>query len=187
VEQGTSDGAPAGATAYIDGFSVALREGGYVPGVYCVPSFVPLLVGQTNRPSFVHIASWFSHGVDHTKDPAIIPGLDNGDWVQARVWQYAGAYDSIPVRVLGLDVDIDVANIPLAPAPGQVMASAGHLVDPCALKFEPNHTCPAVIHAPQGAAVAVLPWRATTNNEAWQRVQYGNHEGWVPAAKIRVP
>jgi hypothetical protein len=185
IERSTSDANLAGALAYADGFCVALREVGYVPGVYGAPDFLTRLAQEANRPSFVFVASWVRHGADHSLDPQSIPGLPDDIWTANRVWQYAGAFDSIPLQVLGVDVDIDVANMPLAPAPTNgTVGGPGHLIAACALKIQPNHTCAALAHAPANARIMVLPWQATTNGELWQRVRWTDKEGWLPASNV---
>lgn len=119
IEQPTGASDPDGATAYADGYSVALRQAGYVPGVYAVPSFLNRLSTETNRPQFVFVASWVRTALDPSRDPAHIAGLSDTAWAGERVWQYAGGPD---VMVGDLNVDIDVANCPLAAPPA---AAAG--------------------------------------------------------------
>ncbi len=153
--------------------------------MYASPDYLNRLWQETNRPSFVHVASWVGHGTDASLNPQSIPGLVDGEWANARVWQYAGAFNNQPCQVLGVDVDIDAANMPLAPAPGQSVA--GHLIKACALKPEPNHTSPALVQAPAGGKILVLPGQATTNGEVWQRVQWTDKTGWVLASNVGTP
>jgi hypothetical protein len=114
VERGTSDSDPSGAVAYADGWCKVVRDAGYVPGVYGGVPFLADLAHQTNRPSFAFPANWIRHGFDPAIDPDHIPGLPASAYPGMRVWQYAGGPGA---QVMGLDVDFDAANFPMAPPP----------------------------------------------------------------------
>ena len=94
------------------GWCRAVRDRGLRPGVYGNLSVVIPLEARGDRPDWVWVARWVAHKVDPGADPHRIPDLANGLFSKAgqRAWQYAGAFDNVPVRVGGLDVDISVAD-----------------------------------------------------------------------------
>ena len=75
---------------------------------------------------FVWIASWVSHGAT-PHDPHAATGMPADLWGKQgqRAWQYAGAFGNQSCNVLGLNVDINVADLGcLAPAPGVASKTA---------------------------------------------------------------
>jgi hypothetical protein len=127
VELRTFESAPAKAVEYTRAWCATVRDRGARPGVYA--NAVPLkAMAKGNVPAdFVWVASWVSHG-PAKHDPHAIPNLPPELWSRQgqRAWQYAGAFDNKPCRVLGLDVDINVADLGcLAQPPGVQQAAHG--------------------------------------------------------------
>jgi len=126
VEMGTFTGAPAATVHYVRAWCETVRAAGARPGVYANPGPLEAMAKGGVHADFVWVASWVSsHHGDH--DPHAITGLPNELWSQPgqRAWQYAGALGRSPCRVLGLDVDISVADLGcLAPPPGAAATAA---------------------------------------------------------------
>jgi glycoside hydrolase-like protein len=119
IEQHTYDSAPARAIEYARAWCATVRALGIRPGIYANPA--PLRVMHGVVPAdFVWVASWVSH-VAGPRDPRRAPQMPAAMWPNPsqRAWQYAGAFGNTPCRVLGIDVDISVADAGvLAHAPG---------------------------------------------------------------------
>jgi len=119
VEQHTFDTSPQGTVEYARAWCEGVAAAGVRPGVYANPAPLRAMHGQVPA-EFVWVASWISHGVVR-HDPRAAPKVPAGFWPGQgqRAWQYAGAYGGHPCRVLGLDVDINVADLEcLASPPG---------------------------------------------------------------------
>jgi Rv2525c-like, glycoside hydrolase-like domain len=119
VEQHTYDTHPAGTVEYVRAWCAAVRAANVRPGVYANPAPLRAMHGQVDA-EYVWVASWISHGVVR-HDPRAAPGVHADHWPAQgqRAWQYAGAYGNGACRVLGLDVDINVADLEcLANPPG---------------------------------------------------------------------
>jgi hypothetical protein len=119
VEQHTFDTSPQGTIEYARAWCEGVAAAGVRPGVYANPAPLRAMHGKVPA-DFVWAASWISHGVVR-HDPRSAPGVPAGCWPAQgqRAWQYAGAYGNSPCRVLGLDVDINVADLEcLANPPG---------------------------------------------------------------------
>jgi hypothetical protein len=119
VELGTFESAPAASAEYARAWCETVAQAGARPGLYANPETLKAMHG--NVPAeFVWIASWVSH--DHgPHDPHSAVGVPGDQWSKPgqRAWQYAGIVGNKPCQVLGVDVDIDVADPGcLAPAPG---------------------------------------------------------------------
>jgi hypothetical protein len=129
VEMGTFNGAPSATVHYAQAWCETVRSAGARPGVYANPGPLQAMAKGGVHAAFVWVASWVaSHHADH--DPHAVTGMPNDLWSQPgqRAWQYAGALGRSPCRVLGLDVDISVADLGcLAPPPGAVAAAAARL------------------------------------------------------------
>jgi hypothetical protein len=97
---------------YAGGWCRAVRDRGLRPGVYANISALIPLEARDDRPDWVWVAKWVKHKVDPNADPHRIPDLAHGLFPKAgqRAWQYAGAFDNVPLRINGLDVDINVAD-----------------------------------------------------------------------------
>jgi len=125
VEIGTFNSAPSKTVAYTKAWCATVRSAGARPGVYANPAPLKAMAQGKVPAGFVWVASWLNHGPT-PHDPHAIPQLPNELWGRPgeRAWQYAGAFDNRPCQVLGLDVDINVADVGcLASAPG---GHAGH-------------------------------------------------------------
>jgi peptidoglycan hydrolase-like protein with peptidoglycan-binding domain len=119
VELSTYESAPSKAVEYARAWCATVHGAGARPGVYANPG--PLKAMAEKVPAdFVWVASWVSHGAEK-HDPHQVPQLPRELWSRpgARAWQYAGAYGNQPCQVLGLNVDINVADLGcLAKPPG---------------------------------------------------------------------
>jgi len=126
VEMPTFNGAPSATVQYTRAWCETVRSAGARPGVYANPGPLQAMAKGGVHADFVWVASWVgSHHADH--NPHAISGMPNDLWTKPgqRAWQYAGALKNSPCRVLGLDVDISVAELGcLAPPPGAVAAAA---------------------------------------------------------------
>jgi hypothetical protein len=121
VEIRTFNSAPSQTVEYAKAWCATVRSAGARPGVYANPAPLKAMAQGKVPADFVWVASWLSHG-PAPHDPHAIPQLPGELWPRPgeRAWQYAGAYDNRPCQVLGLDVDINVADLGcLAPAPGR--------------------------------------------------------------------
>jgi hypothetical protein len=126
VELPTFESAPAATVEYARAWCATVRAAGARPGVYANAAPLKAMAAGGVRAEFVWVASWVSHGpAEH--GPHAIPNLPAKLWAKpgGRAWQYAGAFDGKPCRVLGLDVDISVADLGcLAKAPGHQHVTA---------------------------------------------------------------
>jgi Domain of unknown function (DUF1906) len=97
---------------YVCGWCRAVRGHGLRPGVYANISALIPLDARDDRPDWVWVAKWVKHKFNRDVDPHRIPGLANNLFSKPgqRAWQYAGEFAGIPVRVGGLDVDLNVAD-----------------------------------------------------------------------------
>ena len=128
VEIGTFNSAPAKTVAYTKAWCSAVKNAGARPGVYANPAPLKAMAQGKVPAEFVWVASWLNHGPT-PHDPHAIPQLPNELWGKPgeRAWQYAGEFDNRPCQVLGLDVDINVADAGcLASPPGEVQRQHGH-------------------------------------------------------------
>jgi Domain of unknown function (DUF1906)/Putative peptidoglycan binding domain len=121
VELPTFEGAPSQSVEYARGWCDAVRQAGARPGVYANPAPLEAMARGGVHADFVWIASWVAHG-PMALDPHSARGFPPGLWSQPgeRAWQYAGEFGNTRCQVLGLDVDISVADPGcLAAAPGR--------------------------------------------------------------------
>jgi hypothetical protein len=121
VELSTFESAPSQATEYAQAWCETVRAAGARPGVYANPSTLEHF-GQNQVPAgFVWIASWVSHAAG-PHDPHQAAGMPKNLWASQgqRAWQYAAEFNGKKCQVLGLDVDIDVAD------PGVLAGAPGH-------------------------------------------------------------
>ena len=128
VEIGTFNSAPAKTVTYTKAWCATVKSAGARPGVYANPAPLKAMAAGKVPAEFVWVASWLNHGPT-PHDPHAIPQLPNDLWGKPgeRAWQYAGEFDNRPCQVLGLDVDINVADVGcLATAPGGAQRKQGH-------------------------------------------------------------
>ncbi len=120
VELGTFESAPMASVEYARGWCETVRQAGGRPGVYANPETLKAMHGKAPA-DFVWIASWVTHGRGE-HDPHSAAGVPAALWPNPgqRAWQYAGAFGNAPCQVLGVDVDIDVAD------PGCLAGVPGH-------------------------------------------------------------
>ena len=111
VELPTFESAPAKTVAYARAWCETVRDAGARPGVYANATPLKAMAEGDVPADFVWVASWVSHG-PRKHDPHAIPNFPAQLWAERgrRAWQYAGAFGGKPCRVLGLDVDINVAD-----------------------------------------------------------------------------
>src|SRR5919201_446564 len=125
LEAGTYPSNPGATLEYVRAWCATVKAAGARPGIYSNPHSLVALHGKV-ACDFVWVASWVSHGkVD--RDPRGAPQMPADLWpaLGQRAWQTSGKGSGPPVTVLGVDVDIDVADIDcLAHAPGVQAASA---------------------------------------------------------------
>jgi peptidoglycan hydrolase-like protein with peptidoglycan-binding domain len=127
VEIGTFNSAPTKTIAYTKAWCATVKSAGARPGVYANPAPLKAMAQAKVPAEFVWVASWLNHGPT-PHDPHAIPQLPDELWSRPgeRAWQYAGAFDNRPCQVLGLDVDINVADVDcLAAPPGGVTRRTG--------------------------------------------------------------
>ncbi len=120
VEIGTFNSAPSKTVAYTKAWCTTVKSAGARPGVYANPAPLKAMAQAKVPAEFVWVASWLNHGPT-PHDPHAIPQLPADLWGKPgeRAWQYAGEFDKRPCQVLGLDVDINVADVGcLATPPG---------------------------------------------------------------------
>ncbi|HET8821550.1 MAG TPA: glycoside hydrolase domain-containing protein [Thermoleophilaceae bacterium] len=120
VEMSTFESAPSGTIEYTRAWCAAVRGGGARPGVYANPGPLKAMAQAHVGADFVWVASWVNHGAT-PHDTGHIPQLPDNLWAGngSRAWQYAGAFGGKPCQVLGVDVDINVADLGcLAKPPG---------------------------------------------------------------------
>ena len=124
VEMSTFESAPAATIEYTRAWCATVRKGGARPGVYANPGPLKAMSQAKVGADFVWVASWVNHGAT-PHDTGHIPQLPDDLWAGngSRAWQYAGAFGGKPCRVLGVDVDINVADLGcLAKPPGKQQA-----------------------------------------------------------------
>lgn len=125
LEAGTYPSNPGGTLDYVRAWCSTVKAAGARPGIYSNPSTLVTLHGKVPC-DFVWVASWVSHGkVD--RDPRGAPQMPNALWPAhgQRAWQTSAKYSGTECLVLGVDVDIDVADVDcLAHAPGAHAAQA---------------------------------------------------------------
>jgi peptidoglycan hydrolase-like protein with peptidoglycan-binding domain len=137
VELPTFNSAPSKTVEYARAWCATVRKGGARPGVYANPA--PLMaMAKGNVPAdFVWVASWVTTTAS-PRNPHDVKGMPANLWSRPgqRAWQYAGIIGGRPCNVLGLNVDINVADLGcLAPAPGvRPVVSAGHPARPRGLR-----------------------------------------------------
>jgi hypothetical protein len=127
VEAGTYPSAPGPTLEYVRAWCATVKAAGARPGLYSSPSTLTALHGKV-AADFVWVASWISHHkVD--EDPRAAPHMPADLWAAQgqRAWQYSAAFGPphhvVPCTVLGVDVDINVADLDcLAHAPGVHLA-----------------------------------------------------------------
>jgi peptidoglycan hydrolase-like protein with peptidoglycan-binding domain len=127
VEGPTYSHAGTAACEYARAWCATVRDGGARPGVYSNPAPLEGMAAHRVPAEFVWVAAWVSHGAA-PHDPHAIPHFPGNLWSRegSRAWQYAGAYGNASCRVMGLDVDINVADLGcLAGPPGHAAAAAG--------------------------------------------------------------
>jgi uncharacterized protein YcbK (DUF882 family)/peptidoglycan hydrolase-like protein with peptidoglycan-binding domain len=121
VELRTFESAPAKTVEYARAWCAAVRAEGARPGVYANPVTFKAMAKGNVPADFAWVASWVGHGPS-PRDPHRITSIPDDLWSGPgqRAWQYAGQFGGKPCRVLGLDVDINVADPGcLAFAPGR--------------------------------------------------------------------
>ena len=121
VELRTFESAPAKTVEYARAWCAAVRAEGARPGVYANPVTLKAMAKGNVPADFAWVASWVGHGVS-PRDPHRITSMPDDLWSGPgqRAWQYAGQFGGKACRVLGLDVDINVADPGcLALAPGR--------------------------------------------------------------------
>jgi glycoside hydrolase-like protein/putative peptidoglycan binding protein len=120
VERPTFDSAPTKTVEYVRAWCERVQKGGARPGVYANPDPLKAMAHGGVPADFVWITSWVSHSAGD-RDPHRAAGMPPDLWSRMgqRAWQYAAQFDGRTCRVLGLDVDISVADPGcLAHAPG---------------------------------------------------------------------
>ena len=130
VEMGTFNGAPSATVEYSRAWCATVRDAGVRPGVYANPLPLQAMARGKVPADFVWIASWVAHSAG-AHDPHAATGMPAGLWSKPgqRAWQYAGASGNRRCDVLGLNVDINVADLGcLAPPPGTAAAARPRLV-----------------------------------------------------------
>ncbi len=111
---------------YVRAWCEEVRKAGARPGIYANPVPLTAMAGGRVHADFVWVASWVTrHPAAH--DPHASVGLSAHLWPHPgqRAWQYAGMLNGVPCTVLGVEVDISVADLGcLALAPGEGSAPA---------------------------------------------------------------
>jgi peptidoglycan hydrolase-like protein with peptidoglycan-binding domain len=127
VEGRTYNSAPGPTVEYAHAWCAHVRAAGARPGIYANPAPLQAMAKANVDAEFVWVASWVSH-VPGKHDPRSITGLPDSLWKKKgrRAWQYAGAADKdTPCKVLGVDVDISVADMGLLAGPPGTHPMAG--------------------------------------------------------------
>jgi peptidoglycan hydrolase-like protein with peptidoglycan-binding domain len=120
VELPTFNSSPSKTIEYVRAWCAAVRQSGARPGVYANPAPLIAMAKAKVPASFVWVASWVSTTASR-RNPHDAKGMPANLWGEPgqRAWQYAGIINGEPCNVLGLNVDINVADLGcLAPAPG---------------------------------------------------------------------
>jgi peptidoglycan hydrolase-like protein with peptidoglycan-binding domain len=134
VELPTFNSSPSKTIEYARAWCAAVRRGGARPGVYANPAPLMAMARAKLPADFVWVASWVSTTAS-PRDPHEVKGMPANLWPNPgqRAWQYAGIIGGRACNVLGLNVDINVADLGcLAPVPGVRSGSsaAGNSVRP---------------------------------------------------------
>jgi peptidoglycan hydrolase-like protein with peptidoglycan-binding domain len=111
---------------YTRAWCATVREAGARPGVYANPAPLIAMAKGKVPADFVWVASWVSTSAS-PRDPHDAKGMPVHLWGKRgqRAWQYAGIIGGRPCNILGLNVDINVADLGcLAPPPGGVAGPA---------------------------------------------------------------
>jgi Domain of unknown function (DUF1906) len=119
VELPTFESSPSKTIAYVRAWCATVRQGGARPGVYANPGPLIAMAKAKVPASFVWVASWVSTTAGR-RNPHDAKGMPANLWGDPgqRAWQYAGIINGRPCNVLGLSVDINVADLGcLAPPP----------------------------------------------------------------------
>jgi Domain of unknown function (DUF1906)/Putative peptidoglycan binding domain len=127
VELPTFDSAPTKTIEYVRAWCATVRQCGARPGVYANPGPLIAMARAGVPASFVWVASWVSTSAGR-RNPHNAKGMPANLWGEPgqRAWQYAGIIAGKPCNVLGLNVDINVADLGcLAPPPGVHARSSG--------------------------------------------------------------
>jgi peptidoglycan hydrolase-like protein with peptidoglycan-binding domain len=126
VELRTFNTSPDKTVEYTRAWCATVRKAGTRPGVYANPApLMAMAKGKVNA-DFVWVASWVSTSASR-RDPHDAKGMPVHLWGKRgqRAWQYAGIIGGRPCNILGLNVDINVADLGcLAPPPGGVPGAA---------------------------------------------------------------
>ena len=174
VELRTYESAPAKAVEYTRAWCATVRDQGTRPGVYANPG--PLKAMATGKVpcEFVWVASWVAHSAE-PHDPHSVPQMPPGLWRERgrRAWQYAGAFNGKRCEVLGLNVDINVADVGcLAKAPG-----AKRRRPPKAVKRPPRAEAPKSPQrrpSPLRSLIEDVRRHDAATEKAWDRLEaYG--------------
>jgi Domain of unknown function (DUF1906) len=117
LEAGTYSGNESGATSYVKGFADTVSAGGYDVYVYSSVTALNALAAADLPITGAWPAYWLSTGGGYKAglQPSAVPGLAKTWATTAGAWQYNSG-----TSVVG-DIDYDVADFPLAPAPGQTL------------------------------------------------------------------
>jgi hypothetical protein len=121
VELPTFESAPSRTIDYTRAWCESVHAAGARPGVYANPGPLKAMAEAGIPARFVWIASWVSHSTGR-HDPHAATSMPAHLWAKKgeRAWQYAATFAGGSCRVLGLEVDVNVADDDvLAHAPGQ--------------------------------------------------------------------
>jgi Domain of unknown function (DUF1906) len=170
IEMVTFTREPERMVEYVRAWCAAVRKAGTRPGVYANPAPLQAMAKGAVKADFVWIASWVNHRtVPH--DPHAATSMPAHLWAKPgqRAWQYAGEFDGVPCEVLGLNVDINVADPGcLAPPPGTKAATP---------KREPAHKRPPR-RPRQPAAATVESTRLPALVQAFRRLDAQAEQAW---------
>jgi peptidoglycan hydrolase-like protein with peptidoglycan-binding domain len=128
VEVSTYDSARTKTITYVKAWCSTVKSAGARPGVYANPGPLKGMAEGKVPAEFAWCASWLGHG-PAPHDPHAIPQLPDELWGKPgqRAWQYAAEFGNQKCQVLGLDVDINVADEGLlARAPGGAHGGQRH-------------------------------------------------------------
>ncbi len=120
VELSTFNSSPSKTVEYARAWCATVRKEGARPGVYANPAPLTAMAKGKVLADFVWIASWVSTTASR-RHPHEATGMPANLWRRPgqRAWQYGGIINGKPCNVLGLNVDLNVADLAcLAPAPG---------------------------------------------------------------------
>jgi peptidoglycan hydrolase-like protein with peptidoglycan-binding domain len=120
VELSTFNSSPSKTVEYARAWCATVRKQGARPGVYANPAPLAAMAKGKVLADFVWIASWVSTTASR-RHPHEATGMPANLWRRPgqRAWQYGGIINGKPCNVMGLNVDLNVADLAcLAPAPG---------------------------------------------------------------------